>query len=112
MEKNQKTRCGMKFADTFLVGRISLHPLDVEEIAMQFRWVIPITLWTMLSGPVLARPKPPLAGHVQGSATVVSKYSKSEFQIRNKSKGLNPNNPSLCSAGLGFFPTSACNSVP
>jgi hypothetical protein len=56
-----------------------LFPLAVEEIAMQFRWVIPITLWTMLSGPVLARPKPPLAGHVQGSATVVSKYSKSEI---------------------------------
>jgi hypothetical protein len=79
MEKNQKTRCGMKFADTFLIGRISLHPLDVEEIAMQFRWVIPITLWTMLSGPVLARPKPPLAGHVQGSAVAVSKNPKAEI---------------------------------
>jgi hypothetical protein len=53
--------------------------LAVEEIAMQFRWVIPITLWTMLSGPVLARPKPPLAGHVQGSATVVTKSPKSEI---------------------------------
>jgi hypothetical protein len=79
MEKNQKTRCGMKFANTFLIGRISPYPLDVEEIAMQFRWVIPITLWTMLSGPVLARPKPPLAGHVQGSAMVVSRHLKSDI---------------------------------
>jgi hypothetical protein len=26
---------------------------------MKLRWAIPIALWTMLSGPVLARPRPP-----------------------------------------------------
>jgi hypothetical protein len=28
---------------------------------MQFRWVIPITLWTLLAGPVLVRPRTPAA---------------------------------------------------
>jgi hypothetical protein len=32
---------------------------------MQLRWAIPITLWTMLSGPVLARPRPPVQDHAK-----------------------------------------------
>jgi hypothetical protein len=27
-----------------------------EEALMEFRWLIFLTLWTMLSGPILARP--------------------------------------------------------
>jgi hypothetical protein len=30
---------------------------------MQLRWAILIALWTMLSGPVLARPRPPAVDH-------------------------------------------------
>jgi hypothetical protein len=34
-------------------------PPNVEVPVMEFRWVAGLTLWTMLSGPILSQPSPP-----------------------------------------------------
>jgi hypothetical protein len=49
---------------------------------MQLRWAILIALWTMLSGPVFARPRPPTIAH----ANQVTMRSDSSTNHTNRHK--------------------------
>jgi hypothetical protein len=55
----------MKFATIEVEDPTAFLPHNKGGITVQLRWAVPMALWTMLSGPVLARPRPPVSDHAK-----------------------------------------------